>query len=126
MSDPVQRRALPTRERLAIFVAAKGRCQCCGWNLTPGTRWEIDHIIPLALGGPDTIANLQVLCVSCHGGKTARQDIPAIAKVDRIRSRHFGADRSRRPLPGSRRSRWKRTIDGRVVERHPGLRTRED
>jgi 5-methylcytosine-specific restriction protein A len=117
MSDKPRRRRLSTRERLDLFLASRGRCQRCGWALTPGTRWEVDHVIPIALGGRDAIDNMQVLCSPCHGGKTHRQDVQAIAKTARIRARHLGARTSRRPLPGGRHSRWKKTLDGRVFER---------
>jgi hypothetical protein len=117
MSEPIRRRSLPTRERLALFLAANGRCQRCGWTLAPGTRWEVDHVIPLALGGRDQPDNRQVLCAPCHGRKTHRIDVPAIAKTTRIRAHHLGARASRWPLPGGRRSRWKKTIDGRILER---------
>ena len=117
MSEAWRRRRLSTRERLDFFLAAQGRCQRCGWALTPGTRWEVDHVIPLALGGRDHPDNLQVLCSPCHGGKTHREDVPVIAKTTRIRARHLGARTTRRPLPGGRRSPWKKTIDGRIKER---------
>lgn len=117
MSEPLRRRSLSTRERLDLFLAAHGRCQRCGWALTPGTRWEVDHVIPLALGGRDATDNMQVLCSPCHGGKTRERDVPAIAKTARIRARHLGARTSRRPLPGGRHSKWKKTVDGRIVER---------
>lgn len=32
---------------------------------------EIDHIIPVAMGGPDTDDNVQGLCTDCHKDKTA-------------------------------------------------------
>ncbi|MHB2165659.1 HNH endonuclease [Alsobacter sp. R-9] len=117
MTEIQRRRSISTRERLDLFLAAHGRCQRCGWSLTPGVRWEVDHVIPLALSGRDDIDNMQVLCVPCHSGKTSRQDVPAIAKVARVRARHVGAARSRRPMPGGKASRWKRTVDGRVVGR---------
>jgi 5-methylcytosine-specific restriction protein A len=117
VTETARRRSLSTRERLHLFLAAQGRCQGCGWTLTPGTRWEVDHVIPLALGGRDDADNMQVLCAPCHGGKTLQIDTPAIAKTARIRARHLGARRTRRPMPGGRRSRWKKTIDGRVLER---------
>jgi hypothetical protein len=44
-------------------------------------------------------------------------DIPQIAKVKRIRQRHIGAKQSRSPLPGGRRSQWKKKMDGSVVRR---------
>jgi 5-methylcytosine-specific restriction protein A len=117
MSDTPRRRRLSTRERLDLFLSARGRCLRCGWALTPGTRWEVDHVIPLALGGRDASDNMQVLCSPCHGGKTRECDVPVIAKTARIRARHFGARTSRRPMPGGRHSRWKRTVDGRVLRR---------
>jgi 5-methylcytosine-specific restriction protein A len=117
MTDPVRRRSLATRERLDLFLSAQGRCQRCGWALTPGIRWEVDHVVPLALGGRDATDNMQVLCSPCHSGKTRERDVPAIAKTARIRARHLGARTSRRPLPGGRHSKWKKTVDGRIVER---------
>jgi 5-methylcytosine-specific restriction enzyme A len=117
MSDTARRRRLSTRERLDLFLAARGHCQRCGWALTPGTRWEVDHVIPLALGGRDATDNMQVLCAPCHGGKTRARDVPAIAKTARMRARHLGARLPQRPMPGGRHSRWKKTVDGRVVER---------
>jgi 5-methylcytosine-specific restriction protein A len=31
---------------------------------------EVDHIVPLSQGGPDTADNRQSLCLSCHRAKT--------------------------------------------------------
>jgi 5-methylcytosine-specific restriction enzyme A len=115
-------RALSTSGRLALFLRARGRCAACGWLLAPGTRWEVDHILPRALGGRDTPDNLQVLCRTCHAAKTARQDAPALAKTRRLKARHLGATRPRSIMPGSRRSRWKKGLDGRVELRPPATR----
>jgi 5-methylcytosine-specific restriction protein A len=111
------RRRLSTTQRLALFLAAKGQCQACGWRLDPGMRWEIDHIVPLALGGDDTDVNLQVLCKACHGGKTTRQDKPRLAKAKRVRARHLGATQPQSIIPGSRMSPWRKRVDGRVERR---------
>ena len=100
------RRPLPTTLRLELFLAAKGQCQACGWRLSPGSCWEIDHVVPLALGGTDEAANLQVLCIACHGDKTARQDVPAQSKARRMQARHLGAVRPRAVIPGSRNIQW--------------------
>ncbi len=35
---------------------------------------EVDHIVPLAAGGSNTIDNLQPLCRSCHSKKTVKED----------------------------------------------------
>ncbi len=108
---------LTTRQRLHLFLRARGQCQGCGWRLTAGTRWEIDHVVPLALEGRNHADNLQVLCAACHGHKTRHRDLPAIAKARRIKARHLGAWRSARPLPGGRRSAWKRLFDRTVMRR---------
>jgi hypothetical protein len=34
----------------------------------------VDHIVPLAMGGPDTDDNTQPLCGPCHASKTALED----------------------------------------------------
>jgi 5-methylcytosine-specific restriction enzyme A len=116
------RRTLSTAERLALFLKARGQCQACGWRLAPGMRWEVDHVVPLALGGRDMLDNLQVLCRACHAGKTAHQDLPALARTRRLKARHLGATRPRSVLPGSRHSRWKKRLDGRVELRTPPTR----
>lgn len=35
---------------------------------------DVDHIVPLRLGGSNQFINLQALCHSCHSRKTARED----------------------------------------------------
>jgi 5-methylcytosine-specific restriction protein A len=34
---------------------------------------EVDHVVPLAIGGPDTDDNLQALCIDCHRRKSAAE-----------------------------------------------------
>ena len=34
--------------------------------------WELDHVVPLADGGPHELADMQTLCRPCHRAKTAR------------------------------------------------------
>lgn len=111
------RKSLSTMQRLDLFLNAKGQCQRCGWRLLPGTRWEVDHVIPLSLGGTDEANNLQVLCQACHGSKTAREDLPALSKVRRMRARHLGAHRPSKVMPGARKSTWRKRMDGSVERR---------
>jgi hypothetical protein len=40
-----------------------------------------------------------VLCVNCHRGKTAADDIPRIAKTYRIRQKHLNARAKRYQWP---------------------------
>jgi hypothetical protein len=55
-----------------VLIRANGRCELCG-SLAPFQRardgspyLEVHHIIPLSLGGEDTISNAQALCPNCH------------------------------------------------------------
>ena len=44
----------------------------CEWcNAT--TQLSVDHIVPLSAGGGHEPANLRVLCLSCHGKRSAEQ-----------------------------------------------------
>ena len=66
------------RER-DVFVRDRWRCQLCGC-CTPqhmrGTHAdnapEIDHIVPLAQGGPHTMDNVQCACRRCNHDKGSK------------------------------------------------------
>jgi len=112
-----RRRSLSNMDRLNLFIKRHGQCAHCEMKIMPGKRWDVDHVIPIALGGSNNVENLQILCWSCHITKTAYEDIPRIAKTHRLLVRHHGAKRSRRPLPCGRDSPFKKTMDGRIVKR---------
>jgi 5-methylcytosine-specific restriction endonuclease McrA len=44
------------------------KCLCCGRN---DIKVTIDHVVPLILGGRNSIENLQPLCKSCNSRKNA-------------------------------------------------------
>ena len=111
-----KRRTFSAKERLDYFLKANGCCAQCSLNISPGKRWDIDHVIPLSLGGSNDMTNLQVLCQTCHSQKT-KADLSTYAKTLRIQSRHLGAQRSKRPLPCGRDSPFKKTIHGQIVLR---------
>lgn len=54
--------------RTEIYERDGGRCRGCQQVLAHD-NFEIDHIVPLALGGPDTPANLQLMCKPCNRTK---------------------------------------------------------
>jgi 5-methylcytosine-specific restriction endonuclease McrA len=54
-------------EWLALVAACGGRCLRCG-DLA-SLDLTVDHIVPLALGGTNTIENIQPLCSACNGIK---------------------------------------------------------
>lgn len=111
------RQEFSAKTRLEAFRRCGGMCEGkdCGIRLRPA-RWECDHIIPWEFSRDSTIENAQCLCAPCHAEKTSKQDIPAIAKSNRIQRREAGI-RKPSTFPGSRNSRWKKKIDGSVVPR---------
>lgn len=64
---PARREPIPRAVRQAVFERDGGRCVECG----AGFDLQYDHVIPLALGGASTVANLQVLCADCNRRKGA-------------------------------------------------------
>ena len=84
------RRALSTKARVALFQRHGGVCHICGGKIAAREAWELEHVIPLALGGDDAPANLRPAHVKCHRGKTAK-DAGDTAKAKRREADHIGA-----------------------------------
>lgn len=110
-------RRMSTSRRKRIFDAAQGVCHLCGLRID-GAReaWDVEHVVPYALTRDDTDANLRPAHKSCHATKT-RADLGQIAKAKRVAAKHSGAWKAKARLPGSRGGRWKRKINGTVIER---------
>lgn len=104
------RREFSTKVMLAAYERSRGLCEECGAILQVG-KFDYDHDVPDALGGEPTLENCKVRCRFCHSRKTARVDVPQIAKANRQRVRYLGA-KSRKP-----QSKFKRLASGRVVLR---------
>ena len=84
------------------------------------SSWRADHIKRKAEGGPSTGENLWPICIDCDGGPggKAARDNTEVAKGKRVSERHFGARvPDGRPIPGSKRSGWKKKMNGDVVRR---------
>ena len=62
------RRAVPHTDKL--HVAAQQRWACASCKSTLNEFFELDHILPVALGGTNTTENLQALCPDCHRHKS--------------------------------------------------------
>ena len=54
-----------------VFERDKGICGICGSPVDP-SDWHLDHIVPLALGGPHSEANVQVSHPRCNLSKGSR------------------------------------------------------
>jgi 5-methylcytosine-specific restriction endonuclease McrA len=51
-----------------VFRRDGGRCVECGSDFDI----QYDHVIPVALGGANTVENLQILCAPCNQRKGGR------------------------------------------------------
>ncbi len=52
-----------------LYQFQDGKCGGCGEKFSSTLKYEIDHIVPLKLGGETTLANSQLLCRSCNASK---------------------------------------------------------
>ena len=105
--------------RKAAYDRAEGICECgCGQPFGK-ERIEYDHILPDFLGGTNDLENCQAIRLSCHKAKTA-SDMRAISKTRRIRNKQRGLTATKPPFPGSKNSRFKKCLDGTVIDRRTG------
>lgn len=116
LPDP-KRSKLSKKQRLSVFVKHEGRCYLCDQMIRPGDTWEVEHILPVGLGGDNSEENLRPAHTKCHKPKTA-EDVGKMRKADRVRAKHFGAKVKTGSIPGSKKSGWKRKMDGTVVRRN--------
>ncbi len=62
-------KGLPER----LYVLQRGKCAACKKIL--GKKYHLDHIVPLALEGPNVDSNIQLLCPPCNHKKHAKHPI---------------------------------------------------
>lgn len=54
-----------------LLKRQRGKCRQCGLYFKDGDQIEVDHLLPVSLGGTDRYVNLQLLHRHCHDQKTA-------------------------------------------------------
>ncbi len=64
---------IPAAVRMYVLERDRHQCQSCG-KTEQESELNIDHIIPLAMGGSNDISNLQTLCRPCNQRKSADLD----------------------------------------------------
>ena len=72
MTEP-QRRKIALRQNFKC-ANPDGECKLIDGNLK---EYDVDHVDPLFLGGPDDESNMQALCPACHRRKTERDALQA-------------------------------------------------
>ncbi len=60
---------LTVAELRGIILDSGGRCAWCGKSIV-GQEFEVDHIIPLAMGGAHIPDNLAACCPNCNRSKS--------------------------------------------------------
>ena len=61
------RTSIPQEVKVVVWQRDGGQCVDCGSQ----SNLEFDHVIPLAMGGSNTMRNLQLLCATCNRRKGA-------------------------------------------------------
>ncbi len=73
--DNLKTKPLTQQKKFEIANRDKFECQFCGSS--PGNDClEIDHIIPVSIGGTNANINLATACKKCNQGKAARIVVP--------------------------------------------------
>jgi 5-methylcytosine-specific restriction endonuclease McrA len=61
------------KEITALLSRQRSKCPICKTGIS--SKYHIDHIMPLTLGGSNYISNIQLLCPQCNLSKGARHPI---------------------------------------------------
>lgn len=72
---------LTQEDVIYLLDLQNGRCGKCKKKFSQHLKYEIDHILPLSLGGGLTLDNSQLLCRSCNASKGTK-NIRYIPKID--------------------------------------------
>jgi len=63
------RKTIPKKLRFLVMERDQFHCQLCG-KTAKESKLEVDHKIPLARGGTDSLNNMWTLCFACNRGKS--------------------------------------------------------
>jgi 5-methylcytosine-specific restriction enzyme A len=123
------RREFTTETKRQAVRRSGGVCEChllgkrgiagfspdgCGLRIGIGNTW-FEHVICDGIGGEPTLENCAVLSKTCGRLKSQTYDIPIVAKVKRQQNMRFGIKSdSGQPIPGSKRSAFRKKINGQV------------
>jgi hypothetical protein len=97
---PPRERAVPAETARQVWQRDGRECRHCGDTSGP---FHLDHIYPWSKGGPNTLENLQVLCISCNLSKAARVTGDLRPEVPGLFALAEMAERVGRPTPSTAR-----------------------
>lgn len=85
---------VPPRVRQRVFDRHHGICGLSNREITPADKWDVDHIVALALGGQHRETNLCPVLKEPHKQKT-KADVKQKSKNYRVRKKHLGIKKPR-------------------------------
>lgn len=92
---PIEKRSVSAGTRAKILAATD---HVCARPDCPDRATDVDHILPLWLGGSNREKNLEGLCPTHHAAKT-KAEAALRAKAKRREARANGTRRERKPIP---------------------------
>lgn len=108
---------VPPRVRMRIFDREGGICHLTGLKIDPvRDAWDLDHKIPLILGGEHRESNLFPALRPAHRKKTA-MEVAVKSKIARVRKKHLNIKPEK---PSGFSKRFKRKMNGEVVDTRTG------
>lgn len=115
-----KRERLTDQERTKLFLERKGCCHKCTRKIMGGEVWYDEHVIALENGGTNDWSNRALTCKNCFHPKNS-EDATIAAKIRAVATVNIVPVCQRQtrgpPMPGSRRSRFKKKMDGTTVLR---------
>lgn len=123
----ITRIRLTRAQKVKVFNDAKGLCHICKMKIHAerDEKWDVEHVVPLWLGGPDDLKNLAPAHKACHREKTDGE-ASVRAKTDRQRANHLGIPKPGPKLPAGRNSDKTKTILKGVQPRRSGAQKHAD
>jgi len=115
MVEKTPRRGFTAKQRQAVWDDWQGLCACCSEPIGD-EPWDIDHTIPIALGGRHELGNWQPLIRSHHRDKS-KADVKAIAKVNRLLKQGTVENKSRKIVSRGFDKTLRKRMNGTVEKR---------
>ena len=114
------RQVLTDHQRAKLFLERGGICHRCTVKITLGRRWYDEHLQSLGTGGTNAWDNRVLTCENCFHPKNS-EDSKKLAKMRSTAVSNIIPPSQRqkkgRPIPGSKRSPYRKKIDGTVERR---------
>jgi 5-methylcytosine-specific restriction endonuclease McrA len=73
---------ITSRQIDALYAKQQGKCAGC--RKAVRANFQLDHVMPLALGGEHSIENAQILCPKCNRSKHAKHPDAWAASIGRL------------------------------------------